>query len=1497
MYDPAFEHENCGVGFVANINNIQSHSIVSDGITILKNLTHRGASGCDPKTGDGAGIMLQVPDEFLRKKCARINIELPKSGDYGVGLIFLPTISIERNLIERWFERTVREEGQVFLGWRHVPRDSSHIGDIARSVEPEIKQVFIGRGHDTTPEEFERRLYIIRKQAWKKVNNSDLYQKNYFYICGLSTRTLVYKGQLLAEQLDKYYPDLADSDLKSALAVVHSRYSTNTFPTWALAHPYRMIAHNGEINALRGNINWMKARETSMYSELYGEEFEKVLNVIAPNKSDSATFDNVLEMLVMCGRPLPHAMMMMIPEAWNHNEEMNEKRRDFYKYHACLMEPWDGPASMVFTDGRYIGALLDRNGLRPSRYWITKDGNLIAASETGVLQIPDENICSKNLLSPGKMLLIDLEEKRIVDDEELKNTYASRRPYGQWLKENLVELDQLSAQSKPSAIKGEGLSEKKKVFGYTDEDVKYHIMPMATEAAEEIGSMGNDTPPAVLSEKPQILFNYFHQLFAQVTNPPIDPIREEMVMSSDIYLGGEGNLLSEVPENCRRLRLKNPIITNEELAKIKTLRQDGLRVKTLNMTFRISDGKKGLEKALIRLFKEADIAIDDGYSLLILSDRNADKDRAPIPSLLACSGLSNHLLKEYTRTKASIIIETAEARELHHFAALIGFGAEAVNPYMVFDVIACEIQNGNAPGGLTPAKANENYIKAAKKGLYKIISKMGISTLQSYCGAQIFEAVGLSDALIEKYFTATVSRLGGIGIMHIADDVLSRHRHAYTDAGMISSALREGVYQWRSSGEHHQWNPETIALLQQAVRNNDYSVFKKFSSLVNGGANKNANIRNLLRFKKRTPVDISEVEPVSEIVRRFATGAMSYGSLSKEAHETLARAMNKLGGFSNTGEGGEDPARYRSNGNGITLRSRIKQVAPGRFGVTIEYLVNADQIQIKMAQGAKPGEGGQLPGHKVSEEIARTRHTIPGVGLISPPPHHDIYSIEDLAQLIHDLKCANRFADISVKLVSEAGVGTVAAGVAKAKADHILISGYEGGTGASPLTSIKHTGLPLELGIAEAQQVLLLNELRGRVRLQADGQLKTGRDVVITGMLGADEFGFATSALISMGCIMLRKCHQNICSTGIATQDEELRKNFQASPEHVINFFTFIAQEVREIMASLGFRKFDDLIGRSDLLEADDSSDIIRKKGIDLMNVLHRLDVPGSMPQRHAERQQHDLEGTMDMKLIEYFRKSVVNKIPGELTGEIKNTDLTVGTMLSSEIASRYGIEGLPAETIRLNFRGSAGQSLGAFLARGITIRLEGDANDYVGKGLSGGKIIIHPSRSAAFDSSANVIVGNAVLYGAIKGEAYFSGSAGVRFAVRNSGASAVVEGLGDHGCEYMTGGTVVVLGQTGRNFAAGMSGGIAYVWNKDGRFESRCNPESVRLFPVENEQDKNLLFTLINNHYSYTGSRAAKYVLDRWDGILSEFVKVFPVDYMKVLGMQEQMSLAEVQL
>ncbi len=1486
LYDPRFEHDACGVGFVAHLKGQKSHAIIRNGIQVLENLTHRGACGCDPETGDGAGITIQMPDAFLRKKCKELHIDLPPAGDYGAGMVFLPTSLQDCNTIEEWTEHIIHEEGQKFLGWRAVPHDPTKIGKIARSVMPSFKQLFIGRGkHIPSGDAFERKLYVIRQRLYNTVQASVLNQRSFYYFCSLSSKTLVYKGQLMAEQLDRFYSDLGDVDMTSALAMVHSRYSTNTFPTWALAHPYRMLAHNGEINTLRGNINWMHARERQFASEAFGCDLKKILPIVIPHGSDSATFDNVFEMLVLAGRSPAHTIMMMIPEAWNGHESMSQEKKDFYKYHSCLMEPWDGPASMTFTDGRYIGAVLDRNGLRPSRYWLTKDDLVIMASETGVLPVAADKILKKWRLQPGKIFLIDTHDGRIIDDEEIKHDYATRQPYGRWLKENLVLLEDLPEPKKVHGLNVKTLLERQKVFGYTLEDLKIILQPMAVTGLEATGSMGTDTPLAVLSARPQSLFNYFKQLFAQVTNPPIDSIREEVIMDESVILGSEANLLDETPAHCHRLYLDRPILTNKELEKIRHVNIGSLKAATLSIVFDAALGPQGLEPAMEALFHQADEAIAKGYTILILSDRDVDQENVPIPSLLACSGLHHHLIRRGTRTKVGLVLETGEAREMHHFAVLIGYGANAINPYLAFETIEYEIRDRVYPEDLDSEHAHKNFMKATRKGLFKIISKMGISTIQSYCGAQIFEAVGLGEELVEKYFTATPSRIGGIAIETIAKEAIHRHNTAYPEGGIYSPMLEEGGdYYWRKDGEHHQLNPETIAMLQHAVRSNKYDLYQRFAKLINNHETNLATIRGLLAFKKGDPIPLDQVEPASMIVKRFATGAMSYGSISKEAHETLAIAMNRMGGFSNTGEGGEDAERYQKDPNGDWRRSRIKQVAQGRFGVTIEYLVNSDQMQIKMAQGAKPGEGGQLPGHKVSREIATTRHTTPGVGLISPPPHHDIYSIEDLAQLIHDLKNANPQGDVSVKLVSEIGVGTIAAGVSKGKSDHVLISGFEGGTGASPQTSIKHAGLPMELGIAETQQVLVMNDLRGRIRVQTDGQLKTGRDVVIAAMLGADEFGFSTIALISVGCILLRKCHLNTCSVGIATQDKELRKQFTGTPEHVVNFFAFVAQEIREIMAELGFRKFEDMIGRVDMLETKELIDRWKVQGIDLTNILHKPDVPAHIAIRHVDRQDHGLERALDNRLIADCRTAIDHKTPLRLSYSIQNTNRTVGTMLSSTIARKYGLTGLPEDTIQIQFAGSAGQSFAAFLARGITFRLEGDTNDYAGKGLSGGKLIVYPPLKSVFVPEENILIGNVVLYGAVCGQAYFRGIAGERFCVRNSGAHAVVEGVGDHGCEYMTGGRAVILGRTGRNFAAGMSGGIAYVWDADGQFAKRCNTGMVELFCVERTEDIAELKTLITHHAQYTDSSVARHILDNWAKAVPQFVKVYPIDYRRVI-------------
>ncbi len=1484
LYNPNTEHESCGVGFVADIKGNPSYQIVSDAITVLENMEHRGATGSDPNTGDGAGILIQIPDMFLRAECEYRDIELPAIGDYATGLVFLPRLPEDRHILETMFEHEVNRGGQKFLGWRDVPTDNSEIGETAKSVEPVMKHALIARGKNTNKDEFEKELYIIRKKIWLKIDKTEIPQKHYFYICSLSSKTLIYKGQLRAIQLRTYFLDLQKPEVESAIALVHSRYSTNTFPTWSLAHPYRMLAHNGEINTLRGNVNRFNAREHQFKSKKFGDQLKSVYPIVAPSRSDSATLDNALELLVISGRPLPHALMMLIPEAWEGDKNMDEQKKGFYRYHSSLMEPWDGPSSVAFTDGRYIGSILDRNGLRPARYWKTKDGRIIMASEAGTLPVANKDIESKGRLQPGKIFIIDTQEGRIIEDDELKEKYSTQKPYTAWVKENMLELSSLKKVENKFEFGNDTILTQQKAFGYTHEEVRTILAPMFENGVEATGAMGTDTPLAVLSEKPQLLFSYFKQLFAQVTNPPIDPIREEVVMGQEVLLGAEGNLLEETPGQAKRLSVPRPVITNSELEQIKNITDTKFRSITLSILFNKSDELSGIKRRLKALFHEANKAIKEGYSIIILSDRGVGKDKVAIPSLLASSGLHHYLTKKGTRTLTSIIIETGEAREMHHFATLLGYGGNVVNPYLAFEIINNELENENIK--VKDYKtAEKNYLKSIRKGLFKITSKMGISTIQSYTSAQIFEAVGLSNKLIKKYFTATPSRIGGIGIKIVTEEVLRRHAIAFPERKVNDDMLETGGnYKWTSKGEYHQWNPDTIMLLQQAVRNSSYSKFKEYSHLINSKSENLSSIRGLLQFRKRKPIDIWEVEPVIKIVKRFATGAMSYGSISQEAHETLAVAMNRIGGYSNTGEGGEDKARFTKEENGDWKRSRIKQVAQGRFGVSIEYLVNADQIQIKMAQGAKPGEGGQLPGHKVSEEIAKTRGTTPGVGLISPPPHHDIYSIEDLKQLIHDLKNANPDADISVKLVSEVGVGTIAAGVAKGKADHILISGFDGGTGASPQTSIKNTGLPLELGLAETQQVLIMNNLRERVRIQADGQLKTGRDVAIAALLGADEFGFATSALVSMGCVLQRNCHLNTCSVGIATQDAELRKMFNGKPAHVINFFNFVAEEVREIMAEFGFKTFDEMIGRVDLLEASEVTNHWKAKGLDVTTVIHRPDVPHNTFVRHAQNQDHELEYALDNKLISACRKALNYKAPVQFSVDINNTHRTVGTMLSSQIAKKYNMEGLPNDTIKIDFIGTAGQSFGAFLAHGITFTLEGDTNDYVGKGLSGGKIIVIPQKDSTFAPEENIIVGNVILYGAIEGEMYIRGQAGERFAVRNSGANTVVEGIGDHGCEYMTGGRVVVLGDVGKNFAAGMSGGIAYIWDKSNNFKKLYNPEMVELFDIENDEDITELKSLIENHKRYTKSSVAKGILDNWDESLKQFIKVYPTDYRRVV-------------
>jgi len=1488
LYDPALEKDSCGVGFVAHIKGKKSHQIVEDGLTILEKLAHRGACGCDPNTGDGAGIMVQLPHAFLKKEAAKLKISLPSEGEYGAGIVFLPTDNDERAFCVAKLEQAIAEEGQVLLGWRDVPVVSESIGEVARSAEPIIRQIFIGRGKNVTDQDtLERKLLVVRKVAERLVSASEILNKKMFYIVTLSTRTMVYKGQLMAGQLHPYFPDLADPEMVSALAVVHSRYSTNTFPSWDLAHPFRYISHNGEINTLRGNINWMHARETLFESPTFGDDIRKILPVITPGGSDSATFDNALEALVATGRSMAHAMLMMVPEAWSGHESMDDEKKAFYEYHSCLMEPWDGPASMVFTDGRSVGALLDRNGLRPARYTVTKDDMIVMASEVGVLEIDPANILQNGRLQPGRMLLVDLEQGRIVADDEIKNGLKARKPYGKWLKENLVRFENLPEPDTFHEVDHSTVLRRQKAFGYTLEDMKIILHPMASKGEEAVGSMGEDSPLAVLSEKPKLLYNYFKQLFAQVTNPAIDSIREELVMSTEATLGAEGNLLDETPEQCHHLKLPHAIISNKDLEKVRRINEGKLKAATLPMLFRAAKGVDGLAPAVQQLCQEASKAIRQGYTILILSDRGVDKENVPIPALLAMAAVHHHLIREGTRTKVGIALETGEARELQHFALLIGYGASAINPYMAFETISDMMNQKLLPADLDYAHAEKNYLKATRKGLLKIIAKMGISTIQSYRGAQIFEAVGLNASVVDKHFSNTVSRVAGIGIETIAEETLMRHREAYPDvAGGEDDLNVGGFYQWRKEGEYHMINPATIHKLQYAVRANNRQAFKDFSRLIDERGHNLATLRGLMKLRMaEKPVPLSEVEPATSIFKRFCTGAMSFGSISREAHENLAIAMNRLGGRSNTGEGGEDAGRFKPMPNGDSKRSAIKQVASGRFGVTSHYLVNADELQIKVSQGAKPGEGGQLHGTKITEEIASVRNSIPGVTLISPPPHHDIYSIEDLAQLIFDLKNGNPDAAISVKLVSEVGVGTVAAGVAKGKADLVVVAGHEGGTGASPLTSVKYAGLPWELGLAETQQVLVLNDLRGRIRVQTDGQIKTARDAAVAFLLGADEIGFATAPLIASGCIMMRVCHLNTCPVGVATQDPELRKKFPGKPEHVVNYFTFLAEELRELMSRMGFRTIDEMIGRVDSLEMDPAVDHWKAKGVDISAMLYRPKVSDKIAIRCVTTQDHALSTSLDYDLIKKAKVALEKGTPVRIESKVYNVNRAVGAILSSEVSKKWEAKGLPDDAIHIKFNGSAGQSFGAWLAPGVTLELEGEANDYIGKGCSGGRIIVYPPKSATFIPEENMVIGNVALYGAVTGEAYFRGMGGERFAVRNSGVKAVVESIGDHGCEYMTGGTVVVLGSTGRNFAAGMSGGIAYVFDKAGAFKKNCNPGMVDLEPVVEPDDVAALKDLIQKHAQFTGSTVADRMLKSWDAVLPRFVKVFPQEYRRALA------------
>ena len=1488
LYHPSHEHDACGIGFVASISGKKSHDIIEKGIQVLLNLAHRGACGCDPETGDGAGVLIQIPHKFFVRECQKLGFSLPKAGTYGVGMIFLPVEKHPRLQCEGILERIIREEGLTLLGWRDTPVYASAIGRVARASQPYIQQIFVRCAPGMDEDAFERKLYVVRKRAENEVRESGIEDCETFYIPSLSCRTIVYKGLLLAPQIENFYRELSDPDAVSALCLVHQRFSTNTFPSWQRAHPYRYIAHNGEINTLRGNVNWMHARQSLLSSPLFGEDLRKLFPIIAPDGSDSANFDNAVELLLQSGRGLPHVMAMMIPEAWAGNPYMKPEKRAFYEYHACLMEPWDGPAAIAFTDGRVIGATLDRNGLRPGRYVVTHDDLVVMASEAGVLDVPAAQVKKKGRLQPGKMFLVDTVQGRIISDKEIKQDLASQRPYAQWVAENQITIDQLPEPSRMHFPDVETLLRRQRAFGYSDEDLRMILGPMSTKGEEPVGSMGTDTPLACLSDKPQSLFNYFKQLFAQVTNPPIDPIREEMVMSLISYIGSERNILEEAPENCHMLKLAHPLLTNRDLEKLRRVSNRDLLATTLPTLYRVRDGEEGLRRALDELCRRASQAEKAGYSLLILSDRGVDKDYAPIPCLLALAAVHNLLVREETRTQVALITESGEPREVMHFALLSGYGASAINPYLALESVEDLAWRGELGEGVTPEIAVKHFLKAVKKGLLKTFSKMGISTLQSYQGAQVFEAIGLNKDLVDSYFSGTTSRLEGIGLDVLAAEAQLKHEYAFRPLTDFETELAVGGnYHQRVGGEYHLLNPLTISKLQHAVRQDSYKTFQEYTDLIDHQSANLCTLRGLMKLRKTdSPLPIDEVEPAKEIVKRFTTGAMSFGSISKEAHETLAIAMNRIGGKSNTGEGGEDEARFKPDPNGDLRRSAVKQIASARFGVTANYLVNADELQIKMAQGAKPGEGGQLPGHKVDDVIARLRHSIPGVGLISPPPHHDIYSIEDLAQLIYDLKNANPRARIAVKLVAEVGVGTVAAGVAKAHADVVLISGDSGGTGASPLSSIKHAGIPWELGLAETQQVLLLNDLRSRIRVQTDGKLQTGRDVVIAALLGAEEFGFATTPLIAMGCIMMRKCHLNTCSVGIATQDPVLRKQFSGQPEHVINFFFFIAEQVRQYMAELGFRTVDEMVGRVDLLDSKEAVEHWKARGLDFSAVFYNPPVPSRVSRRCVQAQDHGLEQALDHKILGQVHHALETLTSVEVRFPVRNVHRSVGTMLSGEIARRHGSSALPHDTINVHLKGSAGQSLGAFLAKGVTLTLEGEANDYVGKGLSGGRLVVYPPRDSNFAAEENIIIGNVALYGATSGEAFFNGVAGERFAVRNSGSTAVVEGVGDHGCEYMTNGLVLVLGASGRNFAAGMSGGVAYVFDERGDFtQERCNLESVDLEPLIEPSDLQAVKDLVTRHLDLTGSRRAAWILDNWSDAVHRFIKVFPHEFKRVLG------------
>ena len=1501
LYHPRNEHDACGMGLVASIRGEKSHEIIRKGLEVLINLTHRGAAGCDPETGDGAGILIQIPHEFFVQECEQLGMELPEPGAYGVAMCFLPVEKHNRLQCEGVFERIVQEEGLTVLGWRDTPLNGDAVGREARASQPYIEQMFVSRPEGSEhagldEDAFERLLYRVRRRTENEIAASEIEEKDTFYVPSFSCRTIVYKGLMLAPQIEKFYFELANPLVKSALCLVHQRFSTNTFPSWKLAHPYRYVAHNGEINTIRGNVSWMTARQSILESPLHGGQIAKLFPVISPGGSDSASLDNAVEFLFQSGRSLPHVMAMLIPEAWAGNPDMDEEKRAFYEYHASLMEPWDGPAAIAFTDGRVIGATLDRNGLRPGRYIVTKDDIVVLASEAGVLEVPAEDVRKKGRLQPGRVFLVDTVQKRIISDAEIKNQLAARQPYSAWLQQQQVTLDQLPEPSRIIPTNHETILRRQRAYGYSEEDLKVLLAPMGAKGEEPIGSMGTDVPLACLSDRPQPLFNYFKQLFAQVTNPPIDPIREELVMSLISYIGTERNILNEAPENCHTLKLPHPILTNRDLEKLRRVSSGDLLATTLPALFRAEDGEAGLRRSLEDMSARAAHAIHSGYTLLILSDRGVDPTYAPIPSLLAMAAVHNRLVREKTRTQVALIIESGEPREVMHFALLIGYGASAINPYLAIETLHDLKLRGLLPENVSAEQAEKNFIKAINKGLLKTFSKMGISTLQSYRGAQVFEAVGLNQTLVQSYFPGTASRIEGVGLDVLAREAQLKHAYAFQPLTESETDLVVGgQYQYREGGEYHLLNPLTIGKLQQAVRQNNPATFQEYTDLIDEQSRNLCTLRGLLKLKYADkPVPLDKVEPAKEIVKRFTTGAMSFGSISKEAHETLAIAMNRIGGMSNTGEGGEDEARFQRDANGDLRRSAVKQVASGRFGVTTNYLVNADELQIKMAQGAKPGEGGQLPGHKVDEIIAKVRHSIPGVGLISPPPHHDIYSIEDLAQLIYDLKNVNPQARIAVKLVSEVGVGTVAAGVSKAHADVVLISGDTGGTGASPLSSIKHSGVPWELGLAETQQVLLLNDLRSRIRVQTDGKLQTGRDVVIAALLGAEEFGFATMPLVSMGCIMMRKCHLNTCPVGIATQDPVLRARFQGQPEHVINFFFFIAEQMRRHMAKLGFRTVDEMVGRVDKIDAAVADVHWKAKGIDLSSILYSPALPSRVARRCMQAQDHGLIQALDHQLIAKAAPALTSKTPVTASFAIRNVHRTVGAMLGGEIARRYGSAGLPEGAIHFRFQGSAGQSFGAFVPAGVTLELEGDSNDYLGKGLSGGRIIAYPPKTSSFLPEESILVGNVVLYGATSGEAFLNGIAGERFAVRNSGATAVVEGVGDHGCEYMTKGEVIVLGMTGRNFAAGMSGGIAYVYDEQGDFATRrCNKASVDLEPLAAQQDVDRVRGLLERHRDLTGSPRAAWILEHWADAQPRFIKVFPHEYKRVLGIARPESVS----